>query len=116
MAKVISVEAPELEYRLAEPAAALIASMAGDYDTIIAAATTAGKNIMPRVAALLDVMQVSDIIEVIDGNTFKRPIYAGNAIQTVKTTDAKQMITVRTAHLQPQKKAALVARRWSMMA
>mgnify|MGYP001800901776 CR=1 FL=1 len=97
VSKVISVEAAELEQRLAEPMAALIVSMAGDYDTIIAAATTSGKNILPRVAALLDVMQVSDIIEVIGADTFKRPIYAGNAIQTVKATDAKKVITVRTA-------------------
>ncbi|MEO0498247.1 MAG: electron transfer flavoprotein subunit alpha/FixB family protein [Pseudomonadota bacterium] len=97
VAKVISVEAPELEHRLAEPMAALIVSMAGDYDTVIAAATTSGKNILPRVAALLDVMQVSDIIEVISADTFKRPIYAGNAIQTVQATDSKKVITVRTA-------------------
>ncbi|MEO0635506.1 MAG: electron transfer flavoprotein subunit alpha/FixB family protein [Pseudomonadota bacterium] len=97
VAKVISVEAPELEHRLAEPMAALIVSMADDYDAIVAAATTSGKNIMPRVAALLDVMQVSDIIEVISADTFKRPIYAGNAIQTVQATDAKKVVTVRTA-------------------
>ena len=82
---------------LPRPAAALIVSLAGNYDTIIAAATTNGKNILPRVAALLDVMQVSDIIEVVSADTFKRPIYAGNAIQTVQATDAKKVITVRTA-------------------
>ena len=87
----------DLENRLAEASAALIVSLAGNYDTIIAAATTNGKNILPRVAALLDVMQVSDIIEVISPDTFKRPIYAGNAIQTVQATDAKKVITVRTA-------------------
>ena len=77
--KVLLAEADELEQRLAEPLAALIVSLAGGYDTIIAPATTSGKNVMPRVAALLDVMQVSEIIEVISPDTFKRPIYAGNA-------------------------------------
>ncbi|MEK1850797.1 MAG: electron transfer flavoprotein subunit alpha/FixB family protein [Phyllobacterium sp.] len=95
--KVLLADSPELENRLAEASAALIVSLAGNYDTIIAAATTNGKNILPRVAALLDVMQVSDIIEVIAPDTFKRPIYAGNALQTVQATDAKKVITVRTA-------------------
>ncbi len=95
--KVLLADSPDLENRLAEASAALIVSLAGNYDTIIAAATTNGKNILPRVAALLDVMQVSDIIEVISPDTFKRPIYAGNAIQTVQATDAKKVITVRTA-------------------
>ncbi len=95
--KVLLADSPDLENRLAEASAALIVSLAGDYDTIIAAATTNGKNILPRVAALLDVMQVSDIIEVISPDTFKRPIYAGNALQTVQATDAKKVITVRTA-------------------
>ncbi|ATU90610.1 electron transfer flavoprotein subunit alpha/FixB family protein [Phyllobacterium zundukense] len=95
--KVLLADSPDLENRLAEATAALIVSLAGNYDTIIAAATTNGKNILPRVAALLDVMQVSDIIEVISPDTFKRPIYAGNALQTVQATDAKKVITVRTA-------------------
>jgi electron transfer flavoprotein alpha subunit len=69
----------------------------GSYDTIISAATSVGKNVLPRVAALLDVAQVSEIIEVVSADTFKRPIYAGNAIQTVQSTDAKKVITVRTA-------------------
>ena len=98
--KVLLAEADELDQRLAEPLAALIVSLAGGYDTIIAPATTVGKNVMPRVAALLDVMQVSEIIEVVSPDTFKRPIYAGNAIQTVQSTDAKKVITVRTASFQ----------------
>ncbi|WP_157018788.1 electron transfer flavoprotein subunit alpha/FixB family protein [Mesorhizobium xinjiangense] len=98
--KVLLAEADELEHRLAEPTAALIVSLADGYDTFVAPATTMGKNVMPRVAALLDVMQLSDIIEVIDAKTFKRPIYAGNAIQTVETNDAKKVITVRTASFQ----------------
>ncbi|WP_457939095.1 electron transfer flavoprotein subunit alpha/FixB family protein [Mesorhizobium sp. 10J20-29] len=98
--KVLLAEADELENRLAEPLAALIVGMADGYDTIIAPATTAGKNVMPRVAALLDVMQVSEIVEVVSPDTFKRPIYAGNAIQTVQSSDAKRVITVRTASFQ----------------
>jgi electron transfer flavoprotein alpha subunit len=98
--KVLLAEADELEQRLAEPLAALIVKLAGAYDTIVAPATTGGKNVMPRVAALLDVMQVSEIIEVIAPDTFKRPIYAGNAIQTVQATDATKVITVRTASFQ----------------
>ncbi|RCS22455.1 electron transfer flavoprotein subunit alpha/FixB family protein [Phyllobacterium salinisoli] len=98
--KVLIADSAELENRLAEPTAALIVSLAGNYDTIIAPATTNGKNILPRVAALLDVMQISDVIEVVSPDTFKRPIYAGNAIQTVQATDAKKVITVRTASFQ----------------
>ena len=97
VSKVILADDASLDMMLAEPTAALIVSMADVYDTIMAAATTDGKNIMPRVAALLDVMQISDIIEVVSADTFKRPIYAGNAIQTVKSSDAKRVITVRTA-------------------
>ncbi|MEO4000613.1 electron transfer flavoprotein subunit alpha/FixB family protein [Mesorhizobium sp. CAU 1732] len=98
--KVLLAESDELEHRLAEPTAALVVSLAGSYDTIVAPATTMGKNVLPRVAALLDVMQVSEIIEVVSADTFKRPIYAGNAIQTVQSTDAKKVITVRTASFQ----------------
>ncbi|MEM9898347.1 MAG: FAD-binding protein [Pseudomonadota bacterium] len=82
---------------LAEPTAALVVSLAGDYEAVIAPATANGKNIMPRVAALLDVMQISDIIEVVEPDTFVRPIYAGNAISTVKSSDPKKVITVRTS-------------------
>ncbi|MGN8117175.1 electron transfer flavoprotein subunit alpha/FixB family protein [Labrys sp. 22185] len=85
------------EHRLAEPTAALIVSLAGGYDAIVAPSTAAWKNVLPRVAALLDVMQISDIVKVVSSDTFERPIYAGNAIQTVTSVDAKKVITVRTA-------------------
>ncbi|MDR6755429.1 electron transfer flavoprotein alpha subunit [Mycoplana sp. BE70] len=97
VAKVLVADDAALANNLAEPLAATIVALAGNYDTIIAAATSVGKNVMPRVAALLDVAQVSEIIEVVSADTFKRPIYAGNAIQTVQATDAKKVITVRTA-------------------
>ena len=96
-AKVLVADADALEHQLAEPMAALVVSLADSYNAIVAAATTSGKNFMPRVAALLNVMQISEIIEVDAPDTFKRPIYAGNAIQTVKSGDAKKVITVRTA-------------------
>ena len=98
--KVLLAQSDDLAERLAEPLAALIVGIADGYDTILAPATTMGKNVMPRVAALLDVMQVSDVIEVVSADTFKRPIYAGNAIQTVQATDATKVITVRTATFQ----------------
>lgn len=82
-------------HALAEPVSALVVSMAGDYSHILAPHTTSGKNICPRVAALLDVVQISDIMEIKDANTFVRPIYAGNALATVQTQDAKMVITVR---------------------
>ena len=97
VSKVLIAEDASLANNLAEPLAALIVSLSGSYDTIIGAATSVGKNVLPRVAALLDVAQVSEIIEVVSADTFKRPIYAGNAIQTVQSTDAKKVITVRTA-------------------
>ncbi|MDE1994157.1 MAG: electron transfer flavoprotein subunit alpha/FixB family protein [Rhizobiaceae bacterium] len=97
VSKVLLAESDELANNLAEPLADLIVSLAGGYDTIISAATSVGKNVLPRVAALLDVAQISEIIEVVSVDTFKRPIYAGNAIQTVQSTDAKKVITVRTA-------------------
>ena len=98
--KVVLADAPIYEHRLAEPLAALIVALAGGYDAIVAPATTNGKNVMPRVAALLDVMQISDVTKVIAPDTFERPIYAGNAIQTVKSTDPKKVITVRTSTFQ----------------
>ncbi|MEO1103463.1 MAG: FAD-binding protein, partial [Pseudomonadota bacterium] len=94
---VLTASAEPLAHGLAEPLAALIVSLAGEYDAFLAPANTFGKNVMPRVAALLDVMQISDIMAVDAPDTFKRPIYAGNAIQTVRATDAKKVITVRTA-------------------
>jgi electron transfer flavoprotein alpha subunit len=94
--KVLYAEDASLDHVLAETVAALIVSLAGAYDVIIAPSTSATKNVMPRVAALLDVMQVSDIIKVVSADTFERPIYAGNAIQTVRAKDAKKVITVRT--------------------
>ena len=97
VSKVLLAESDALANNLAEPLAELIVSLAGSYDTILSAATSVGKNVLPRVAALLDVAQLSEIIEVISADTFKRPIYAGNAIQTVQATDAKKVITVRTA-------------------
>ncbi|HWP25798.1 MAG TPA: FAD-binding protein [Xanthobacteraceae bacterium] len=95
--KVLLADAVPYAHALAEPLAALIVSLAGPYEAILAPATTTGKNVMPRVAALLDVMQVSDVMKVVAPDTFERPVYAGNAIQTVKSKDAKKVITVRTA-------------------
>jgi electron transfer flavoprotein alpha subunit len=100
VAKVLLADGAAYEHALAEPLAALIVSLAGSYDAIVAPATTTAKNVMPRVAALLDVMQISDIIKVLAPDTFERPIYAGNAIQTVKSKDAKKVITVRTSTFQ----------------
>ena len=95
--KVLVAEDDVLGHRLAEATADLIVSLAGDYSHIVAPATTDAKNVMPRVAALLDVMVISDISGIVDADTFERPIYAGNAIQTVRSTDPKKVITVRTA-------------------
>ena len=97
VATVRLADDPAFAHLLAEPVAALIVSLADKYDALLAPATTMGKNIMPRVAALLDVMQVSDIIAVESSDTFQRPIYAGNAVQTVRARDAKTVITVRGA-------------------
>jgi electron transfer flavoprotein alpha subunit len=97
VAKVLVAEDASLGHRLAEPTAALIVSLAGGYSHIVAPATTDAKNVMPRVAALLDVMVLSDVTGVVDADTFERPIYAGNAVQTVKSSDAKKVITFRTS-------------------
>jgi electron transfer flavoprotein alpha subunit len=98
--KVLVAEGAAYEHDLAEPLAALIVALAPSYDAFVAPATSRFKNVMPRVAALLDVMQVSEIIKVVSPDTFERPIYAGNAIQTVKSKDAKKVITVRTSTFQ----------------
>ena len=97
VSKVLCAEDASLGHRLAEPTADLLVSLAGDYEHIVAPATTDAKNVLPRVAALLDVMVISDVSAVVDGNTFERPIYAGNAIQTVQSTDAKKVVSFRTA-------------------
>jgi len=95
IAKVRVADADQYAAALAEPLTALIVSLAGDYSHLIAPATTSGKNTMPRVAALLDVAQISDISAVVSADTFVRPIYAGNALATVQSKDAKKVITVR---------------------
>ena len=95
--KVLLADNAAYAHDLAEPLAALIVALAPGYDAFVAPATSRFKNVMPRVAALLDVMQVSEIIKVVAPDTFERPIYAGNAIQTVKSKDAKKVITVRTS-------------------
>jgi electron transfer flavoprotein alpha subunit len=97
---VLLADGDSYEHMLAEPMAALIQSLAGNYDAIVSPATTTGKNIMPRVAALLDVMQISDIVKVIAPDTFERLIYAGNAVQTVRSKDKIKVVTVRTSTFQ----------------
>ncbi len=96
-------------HQLAENLADLVLSLADNYSHIVASATTTGKNFMPRVAALLDVAQISEIIDVIDADTFKRPIYAGNAIATVKSLDSKKVITVRASSFDVAPEQAPVA-------
>ena len=95
VSKVLCADNDAYEHQLAENVGDLVAEVAADYTHVLAAATTTGKNFAPRTAALLDVAQVSEISDVIDADTFKRPIYAGNAIATVKSSDAKKVITVR---------------------
>lgn len=97
VSRVLVADSSDYAHQLAENTADLIVSLAGDYSHLFASATTTGKNIMPRVAALLDKAQVSDIIDVIDADTFKRPIYAGNAIATVKSLESVHVITVRAS-------------------
>ncbi|MDQ7017711.1 MAG: electron transfer flavoprotein subunit alpha/FixB family protein [Robiginitomaculum sp.] len=92
---VLHADGPTLAKQLAEAMQALIVPLMGDYDAVLAPATTSGKNFMPRVAAALDVMQISEIVSVLAPDTFVRPIYAGNAMQTVKSTDKIKVITVR---------------------
>ncbi|MDX2308731.1 MAG: FAD-binding protein [Hyphomicrobium sp.] len=97
VAKVLVADASHLANALAEEVAALVVPLMTNYAALVAPATASGKNVLPRVAALLDVMQISDITAVVGPDTFERPIYAGNAIQTVKSTEAKKVVTVRTA-------------------
>ena len=98
--KVLLADDAAYGHALAEPLAALIVKLAGNYDAIVAPSTTTGKNVLPRVAALLDVMQVSDVSAIVSPDTFERPVYAGNAIQTVQSADAKKLLTIRTASFQ----------------
>lgn len=101
IAKVLTCDAPEYQKRLAENMAPLIVALADGYSHMLAPASTFGKNVMPRAAALLDTQQISDIIAVEDADTFTRPVYAGNAIATVKSSDAKKIITVRGTAFDP---------------
>jgi electron transfer flavoprotein alpha subunit len=101
VAKVLVADNAAYAHALAEPLAALIVGLAGNYSHILCASTAIGKNVMPRIAALLDSQPISDISDVIDADTFVRPIYAGNALATVKSSDAKKIITVRAASFDP---------------
>jgi electron transfer flavoprotein alpha subunit len=101
VAKVLAADNPALDHLLAEPTAALLLAMAPAYSHILAATTAVGKNVMPRLAALLDVQPISDIAGVEDADTFIRPIYAGNGLATVKSSDSKKIITVRAASFDP---------------
>ena len=96
VSKVICADNAAYEHQLAENVSLLVAELGADYDNLLAPSTANGKNIMPRVAALLDVGQISDILSVESADTFKRPIYAGNVIATVQSSDPKKVITVRT--------------------
>ena len=106
---VIVADKPVFEHQLAESTADLVVELAADYSHILASASTTGKNTLPRVAALLDKSQISEIIDVIDADTFKRPIYAGNAIATVKSAEDKKIITVRASAFDAQGEQAAVA-------
>ncbi|MBF5093912.1 electron transfer flavoprotein subunit alpha/FixB family protein [Azospirillum sp. INR13] len=96
VAKVLLADDAAYEHALAEPVAALLVSLAPGYSHVLAAATSVGKNVLPRVAALLDVAMISEITAVVSADTFERPIYAGNAIATVQSADAVKVVTVRT--------------------
>jgi electron transfer flavoprotein alpha subunit len=101
LTKVLVADHPDLDHELAEPAAALLAQFASNHSHILQASTAMGKNVMPRLAALLDVQSISDICAIVDADTFVRPIYAGNALATVKSSDAIKVITVRAASFDP---------------
>ncbi len=98
--KVLLADSAIYGHNLAEPLAALVAKLAEGYDAVVAPSTTTGKNVLPRVAALLDVMQISDVMKVVSPDTFERPVYAGNAVQTVQSAEAKKLMTIRTASFQ----------------
>ncbi|MGO3518232.1 MAG: FAD-binding protein [Acetobacter cibinongensis] len=97
VSKVLHAADARYAHELAEPLAALIVSLAGSYDQIVAAAGSVGKNVLPRAAALLDVQPIPDVIRIVDADTFVRPIYAGNALATVKSSDSKKVLTVRSS-------------------
>ena len=97
VSKVLCADDAAYGHELAEPLADLVVSLSGDYSHIVAPATATAKNVMPRIAALLDAMVISDVTAVVDADTFERPIYAGNAIQTVKSADAIKVMTIRTS-------------------
>ncbi len=101
VSKVLVAESAALDHAMAEPTAALLLALAPGYSHMLAATTAVGKNVMPRVAALLDVQPISDIAAVVDADTFVRPIYAGNGMATVKSSDTKKVITVRAASFDP---------------
>ena len=101
VSKVLVADNAALDHLMAEPAAALLIALAPGYSHLLAATTAVGKNIMPRVAAMLDVQPISDIAAVVDADTFVRPIYAGNGMATVKSSDTKKVITVRAASFDP---------------
>ncbi|HEY9359082.1 MAG TPA: electron transfer flavoprotein subunit alpha/FixB family protein, partial [Xanthobacteraceae bacterium] len=100
VAKVLLADAPPYEHFLPECVAELLKSVAGSYDALVAPSTANGRNIMPRLAALLDVMQISDMMKVVGPDTFERPVFAGNVIETVRSRDAKKVFTVRTTAFQ----------------
>lgn len=101
VAKVIKADSPDLAHGLAETVSQILINIAGSYTHILAPATTFGKNILPRAAALLDIQQISDVTSIIDANTFERPIYGGQAIATVKSSDSKKILTVRATAFEP---------------
>ncbi len=107
--KVLHADGPALKKQVAEAMEALIVPLMSGYDALFVAATTTGKNLAPRIAAKLDVMQISEIISIIDPSTFMRPIYAGNAILTVRSNDAKKVVTVRGTAFQPAASGGLAA-------
>ncbi len=103
---VLLADDASLAHGLAEPLSALLVALSEHYDAVVAAATAEGKNVLPRVAALLDVMQVSDVIEIVSADTFRRPAYAGNVIQTVRSRDATKVMTIRASSFAPAGQAA----------